>query len=417
MATAVPNYDVNKAQLEELLQCMICFESYRSPKMLNCGHTFCSECLVGYFRTYQQQRRSVPGKLPCPTCRELTGLPPSGISGLRNDFKVKKIEEMFRTVNLSKYRGTSFMCDSCRSQKKSISAKMYCTGCNMNYCDSCLRRHSKNPLFKKHQLVDKSKAESEGLACKSHPGEQGKFFCRTCEMVVCTLCCMNGHEDHSIKEMDEVFRQHQQDILNLKNVVERKLKALKKRASDLETLRQANLSSCQQAEIDIKERAKQTVDIIRKHEAELLEELRKARDSKLKQISDELDRINFHVAKSFSLSQYANKSAKRNSLRMIALHDELVQRMRTVSDVDSSDGPNPDTVITFLPNRHEASLGRIDEAKGEAVDFTRGELSPTSSQKTDEFSLHCTTATTTEQPRAARPCCCMYISTGMSPGS
>ena len=39
---------IDRWQFEELLQCMICFEQYRTPKMLKCGHTFCAECLEGY---------------------------------------------------------------------------------------------------------------------------------------------------------------------------------------------------------------------------------------------------------------------------------------------------------------------------------------------------------------------------------
>ena len=108
MASAVP--DAHRHAFEDLLHCMICFEQYRSPKMLQCAHTFCAECLGGYLRTYQQQKRAVPGKLPCPTCRELTTLPRNGIAGLKNDFKVKKIEEMFKTVNI-KSRVSSMTCD------------------------------------------------------------------------------------------------------------------------------------------------------------------------------------------------------------------------------------------------------------------------------------------------------------------
>jgi RING-type zinc-finger len=116
-------------QFEDLLNCMICFESFRNPKMLPCGHTFCAECLVGYQKTYEQQRRAVPGKLPCPTCRELTTLPPGGVSGLRNDFKVQKIEDLFRTMNV-KHRqkqparqGSEF-CATCQAQNKKTKVRL-----------------------------------------------------------------------------------------------------------------------------------------------------------------------------------------------------------------------------------------------------------------------------------------------------
>lgn len=52
---------MSRDAMEDLLQCMICFESYRNPKMLRCAHTFCADCLVGYQKTYDQQRRAVPG--------------------------------------------------------------------------------------------------------------------------------------------------------------------------------------------------------------------------------------------------------------------------------------------------------------------------------------------------------------------
>ncbi|ELT93942.1 hypothetical protein CAPTEDRAFT_89730, partial [Capitella teleta] len=181
----------------DLLHCMICFEQYDSPKMLRCAHTFCAECLQGYYSTYQQQKRAVPGKIPCPTCRELTTLPSNGVSGLRNDFKVQKIEEMFKSMNI-RDRANSRSCDSCKSQRKTSQAKVYCAGCSMNYCDSCMKKHNKNPLFKAHQVLDKATEKSSDFFCKVHKGESGKFFCRTCELVICTLCIMNSHEGHNV---------------------------------------------------------------------------------------------------------------------------------------------------------------------------------------------------------------------------
>ncbi|KAJ2234257.1 E3 ubiquitin ligase [Coemansia sp. RSA 485] len=46
-------------QLSEALQCSICIETFSAPHTLNCGHTFCKECLIQWLAV---------GKM-CPTCR------------------------------------------------------------------------------------------------------------------------------------------------------------------------------------------------------------------------------------------------------------------------------------------------------------------------------------------------------------
>lgn len=100
-------------EFDDLLSCMICFEGFTNPKMLKCGHTFCQQCLNSYHSKYQQQKNAIKGKIPCPTCRELTTISSGGVQALRNDFKVQKIEEMFKTTNLLNTR-SSVLCDPCK---------------------------------------------------------------------------------------------------------------------------------------------------------------------------------------------------------------------------------------------------------------------------------------------------------------
>lgn len=42
------------------MNCSICFEIFKNPRILLCGHTFCEECL---------KQSIVNFKLSCPTCR------------------------------------------------------------------------------------------------------------------------------------------------------------------------------------------------------------------------------------------------------------------------------------------------------------------------------------------------------------
>ncbi|XP_013882809.1 RING finger protein 223 [Austrofundulus limnaeus] len=66
------------------LECSVCFcqfnNVFRCPKMLQCKHTFCLECLARI-----NVKSSQPSAIQCPLCRGLTPLPPLGLPKLTTD--------------------------------------------------------------------------------------------------------------------------------------------------------------------------------------------------------------------------------------------------------------------------------------------------------------------------------------------
>ncbi|XP_046904273.1 RING finger protein 223 [Hypomesus transpacificus] len=66
------------------LECAVCFSQFnnvfRTPKMLQCRHTFCLECLAR-----MNVKSSEPDRIQCPLCRGLTPLPSLGLPRLAND--------------------------------------------------------------------------------------------------------------------------------------------------------------------------------------------------------------------------------------------------------------------------------------------------------------------------------------------
>ncbi|XP_047236147.1 RING finger protein 223 isoform X1 [Girardinichthys multiradiatus] len=76
-------FDENSPDLE----CAICFSQFnnifRCPKMLNCKHTFCLECLAR-----MNVKSCEPSAIQCPLCRGLTPLPPLGLPKLATDSDV-----------------------------------------------------------------------------------------------------------------------------------------------------------------------------------------------------------------------------------------------------------------------------------------------------------------------------------------
>lgn len=66
------------------LECSICFSQFnnvfRCPKMLQCRHTFCLECLARI-----NVKSAEPSAIQCPLCRGLTPLPALGLPKLATD--------------------------------------------------------------------------------------------------------------------------------------------------------------------------------------------------------------------------------------------------------------------------------------------------------------------------------------------
>ncbi|XP_066568606.1 RING finger protein 223 [Amia ocellicauda] len=66
------------------LECAICFSQFnnvfRAPKMLQCRHTFCLECLAR-----MNIKSTQPDTIQCPLCRGHTSLPVLGLPKLDNN--------------------------------------------------------------------------------------------------------------------------------------------------------------------------------------------------------------------------------------------------------------------------------------------------------------------------------------------
>ncbi|ESO96930.1 hypothetical protein LOTGIDRAFT_115231, partial [Lottia gigantea] len=53
------------------LECSICCETFKTPKVLICGHTFCLDCLERYIGNRTT-------KFKCPVCGKVVRIPKGG---------------------------------------------------------------------------------------------------------------------------------------------------------------------------------------------------------------------------------------------------------------------------------------------------------------------------------------------------
>ncbi|XP_035678800.1 tripartite motif-containing protein 59-like [Branchiostoma floridae] len=130
--------------LEEGLCCGICHETFRRPKSLPCGHTFCEECLTELATSFRD--------ICCPMCRREVPLPTDGVAGLPTDYRLAEMSKKFSEVTVEQdiiqrceYHPSEHLRYFCKTSK-----------CDVPICGQCIGdSHSGHSIVSLKQAVEK----------------------------------------------------------------------------------------------------------------------------------------------------------------------------------------------------------------------------------------------------------------------
>ncbi|KAK6486736.1 E3 ubiquitin-protein ligase TRIM56-like [Huso huso] len=100
MATADPQ--LSEMIEEEFLKCKICFELYKTPRILPCLHSYCEQCLAKMLEKGQ-------GTICCPECRTKTYVQ-GNVSNIKTNFYIKGLLDLFESK-----RNKDAVCSVCQS--------------------------------------------------------------------------------------------------------------------------------------------------------------------------------------------------------------------------------------------------------------------------------------------------------------
>ena len=225
-----------KPQLAEVcsnLNCGICLERYKQPKILPCSHTFCLGCLEKTLKRKQERARSqlqekqekdvtveavgeqaesgqdeqvFINKIACPVCKREHAVPLGGLSLFPDDFEA---EQAIEFEDLQKSLTQSKVSQKCASCKKERAITSHCEDCG-GICQRCSDAHREFEIFYEHKVVPIDELTSDNFGIKkrkshvcSRHGEIMKLYCDTCTQVICHVCIVNDHKRHAAILLEE----------------------------------------------------------------------------------------------------------------------------------------------------------------------------------------------------------------------
>ncbi|XP_038062930.1 E3 ubiquitin-protein ligase TRIM33-like [Patiria miniata] len=204
------------------LECSICHERYQQPKILECLHSFCEQCLLKYRSTKHQDSMVIP----CPVCRQETKLPEVGVQGLKTNFHLIGLVEEFELQEKLVCSGdTKLLCETCDDGNEATSR---CLDCAQNICLRCQSSHKRIATTSSHIIATlediregRVKVTKENpkqhSKCPKHEGEVTRFFCTTCEVLICRDCTVIDHRmpEHSYIDRNLAISTYKQSLAEL----------------------------------------------------------------------------------------------------------------------------------------------------------------------------------------------------------
>ena len=345
-------------KLEDQLTCAICLDAFKDPKLLQCFHVYCKDCLQRLVVTDQQGQLSL-------RCRQSTLLPPTtGVSGLQPAFHIYHLLEIKDALEKVK-EPKKAQCDKCKTPRPATS---YCRDCGEFICTMCVTIHTEWDMFAKHEVVALEQLESKmkqvnalkkvTLYCSLHEGKELELYCETCKELICHNCTVKKHKDHQYDLVSDTFDAHKAEITESIKPLESQLNAVSKSLDDI-NLQSKELNDHRDVnKANVQKQAQELHDLIEMRKVELFNQIDSQTEMKLKRLSthkDEMEAIQTQLVSCLSFVKESLRTGSRSEVMKVK--KTIIDRVKEITD-----GFNPDRLppcelanVKFLSSPHPGS--------------------------------------------------------------
>ena len=298
-----------KKLFEEQLNCSICLDIYTDPKLLQCFHVYCRQCLVPLVDRDQQGQLG----LSCPTCRQVTPIPDRGVAGLQPAFHINHLLEV--QESLEKVENPTATPEGAAKDPEIV-----------------------EPYFR---------------FCFEHPEEELRLYCETCGELVCVQCAVKGgkHHDHDCAGLKKAFQGYNDEITSSLEAMEKQVRTAEKALTQFST-RCGEISDQRAVTEDrIHITFRRLREVLNVRETELIGRLHELTQEKLKDLAAQRDEIEMTLAQLHSCLHYMRESLRRgNEGDVLMMKANTVRRVKELTTPFQPDflEPNSKADVVFV---------------------------------------------------------------------
>ncbi|KAJ8278278.1 hypothetical protein GJAV_G00085860 [Gymnothorax javanicus] len=345
---------------QEQFSCPICLDLLKDPVAINCGHSFCMNCIKG---CWDQDDHT--GVYSCPQCRE-TFTPRPVLR--KNTILAEVVEKLKKTglqaappAHCSAGPG-DVVCDFCTGRKRK--AVKSCLACLASYCETHLQPHYEFPALGKHKLVKASGNLQEKIC--SHHNKLLEVYCHTDQQCICYLCTMDEHRGHDTVSAAAERTEKQKQLGETQSKFQQRIQEREKELQDLRQAVQSLKLSAQAAVEDSERIFTELIHTIERRRSEVKELIRDQEKAEVSQAEGLLERLEQEIA------ELRRRDAELEQLSHTEDHIHFLQNCQSLCAP-----PVPGDLPRITVNPHdsfEAVRKSVSELKERLEDVFKAEL-------------------------------------------
>ena len=218
------------------------------------------------------------GTLTCPSCYKITDCAPSHLP---------RHLKMEREVSLSQLKQSGErLCGLCDDNNK---AEAYCQNCISPLCSDCVSSHKRLKPLKIHKITSLENAvtpSTTSFSCTTHPCEVLKYYCSSCQTLVCSDCMLD-HNNHKCSRLEDVALEGRLELWSALEKVEMFVPMLSNAIGKLDSFLESLSTNTTTVAREINDSFDELSTLIEKRREELLHYLKKKTISKKTQLEEQ----------------------------------------------------------------------------------------------------------------------------------
>ena len=223
--------DSTLRKLEDQLTCPVCLSDYNDPRVLQCIHTFCRQCLEDLAKRERDgQTDELLLVIECPVCRKETKV--GAVDELQTAFHIQSLFEIRKDLEKSWEQATFQKPDTCEAHRMEV-----------------------------------------------------EFYCKTCSTLLCRGCTHGAHKLHSFDEISPAAGEVTRELEVKLNQFDLKVTHIEEAVGEIETSCERAHKEEKEMEEAIRESIRKAHQLLDERENELIKELREMMQQKVHNLS------------------------------------------------------------------------------------------------------------------------------------